>query len=573
MRQNIFNAGIAFLFSCFVFSCNESSFLEEKPLDFLSPENAYNTYADYETALTGLYAKVRANFYNSDFVFFQETDVAKNARDNNNFMGNLKDWLTPQQAGVADVWDREYKLINNANTIISRIEGSSLNAEQKSQVAAEAKFFRAFGYRTLVYIFGGVPLVLEENVSPKTDFTRNSKEEVLKAMYDDFLEATTVLPDIHTVVDGKISNLVAKHYLAETCISLGLYDDAIRLASEVIDNPNTGLMKVRFGSHKSEEGDVYWDLFRRKNQNRKTSGNTEALWVIQMEPDVEGGYLTSTSYRPYYLERFAAPVTYSCTDPEGKKAFLSSNGRSDANVGGRGVSNMSNTHWWLYEVWGDDFSNDMRNSKYNVVRDAYYDLPTSKYYGKSIIAPETKSKLLEEQSWRWYPWPTKITTPGEHPEALYADPALKTLKSTAGATYLDQYMLRLAETYLMCAEAYFHRDGGSSPKAIEYYNETWERAGNDHEDGPLTLDMLLDEYARELHFEGVRWPLLKRLGILGERVRLHGGDLKSEDPYLDKDYAECRRNFVDGKHETWPIPQNQVDLMGADVFPQSDPWK
>ena len=47
MRQNIFNAGIAFLFSCFVFSCNESSFLEEKPLDFLSPENAYNTYADY----------------------------------------------------------------------------------------------------------------------------------------------------------------------------------------------------------------------------------------------------------------------------------------------------------------------------------------------------------------------------------------------------------------------------------------------------------------------------------------------------------------------------------------------
>lgn len=39
-------------------------------------------------------------------------------------------------------------------------------------------------------------------------------------------------------------------------------------------------------------------------------------------------------------------------------------------------------------------------------------------------------------------------------EALYADPALKTLKSTAGATYLDQYMLRLAETYLLRAEAF-----------------------------------------------------------------------------------------------------------------------
>ena len=141
------------------------------------------------------------------------------------------------------------------------------------------------------------------------------------------------------------------------------------------------------------------------------------------------------------------------------------------------------------------------------------------------------------------------------------------------SSFKDLIVYRLAETYLMCSEAYFHRDGGDSPKAIEYYNKTWERAGNTHENGPLTLNMLLDEYARELHFEGVRWSLLKRLGILGERVRQHGGDLMLEDPYLDKDYAECRQNFVIGKHETWPIPQTQIDLMGTNVFPQSDPWK
>lgn len=95
---------------------------ERNSYGLLEPGNAYNTYTDYETALTGLYAKVRNNFYCSDFVFFEETDIAKNARDNNNFMGNLKDWLTPQQEGVANVWDREYKLISNANTIISRLE-------------------------------------------------------------------------------------------------------------------------------------------------------------------------------------------------------------------------------------------------------------------------------------------------------------------------------------------------------------------------------------------------------------------------------------------------------------------
>ena len=52
--------------------------------------------------------------------------------------------------------------------------------------------------------------------------------------------------------------------------------------------------------------------------------------------------------------------------------------------------------------------------------------------------------------------------------------------------------------------------------------------GNDKFAGPLTQDILLDEYARELNFEGVRWPLLKRLGLLGERVKAHYGETKAE---------------------------------------------
>lgn len=43
-----------------------------------------------------------------------------------------------------------------------------------------------------------------------------------------------------------------------------------------------GLITSRFGSRKAETPeDVYWDLFRTNNQNRKV--NTEGLFVIQME--------------------------------------------------------------------------------------------------------------------------------------------------------------------------------------------------------------------------------------------------------------------------------------------------
>ncbi|MBR1869101.1 MAG: RagB/SusD family nutrient uptake outer membrane protein, partial [Bacteroidales bacterium] len=115
--------------------------------------------------------------------------------------------------------------------------------------------------------------------------------------------------------------------------------------------------------------------------------------------------------------------------------------------------------------------------------------------------------------------------------------------------------------------------GGSSKEALDYFNKTWERAGNAHFNGPLTQDILLDEYARELNFEGVRWPLLKRLGLLGERCKLHGGDTRADDPELTADYAHCRTYFEIGKHENWPIPANQILLMGGEnAFPQNPGW-
>ena len=80
---------------------------------------------------------------------------------------------------------------------------------------------------------------------------------------------------------------------------------------------------------------------------------------------------------------------------------------------------------------------------------------------------------------------------------------------------------------------------------------------------------MLEEYARELNFEGIRWPLLKRLGLLEERVKLHAGDTKEEDPRLNKDYIEARQNFK-YFHWYWPIPQSEIDQMGKENFPQND---
>ena len=512
-------------------ACNESTFLEEIPKDFLSPENAYVTYADYESALTGLYNMVRNYEYNeASLNCFFGTDLAYNARGDNNRLGDLVTAYVPTSGMVRTIWDNQYKLIKNANTIFSRVAKSSLKDEEKSRISAEARFFRAFAYRTLVYYFGGVPLNREEISAPKTDFVRNSKQEVLEMMREDFEYAAENLKDINEVADGRVSDLVAKHYLAETCISLGYYKSAEKYAGEVIDSPETSLMTQRFGSRVSAvpEGDVYFDLFQRNNQNRKSAGNKEALWVIQMEEDVKGGYTETTGSYNYPLERYHCPAIYLCTDPEGKTAMLGKNGRSDFNIGGRGVSFLRTTDWHLNRNWGKDYDTDIRNSAVNIVRTAYYDLPSSPYFGKSVIDPETMSKNYKAQNWRWYPWLTKATCPGDHPEPLYADKELKTLTSAAGTTYSDQYMLRLAETYLLRAEAYMYDN--QLQKAADDINAVRRRAkASDVSANEVTLDYILDERARELSLEERRKLTLYRTGKFVERTRkyneLQGGQV------------------------------------------------
>ncbi|MDR1723302.1 MAG: RagB/SusD family nutrient uptake outer membrane protein, partial [Tannerella sp.] len=447
-----------------------------------------------------------------------------------------------------------YKIVSNANTIISRAQESDMTDNEKNLIIAEAKFFRAFAYRFIVYLWGDVPLVTEEITSPKTDFVRSPKADVLNQMALDATEAANVLPSIDKVADGKVSNVVAQHLLAETYISLGKYDEAITAASAVINDPNTAMMTARFGSMANEDptdrylkftqpGDVYWDLFRVGNQNR-SSGNKEALWVIQFEIDVVGGNLVSAggySVSNNTLERVAGPVPWmTLKDPDENEGVIGLP-QSDYNCGGAGVSLMMNTDWFLNDLWLSDWDNDIRNAPHNIVRDFHYNNTASAYYDSSAV--KYPGSTLVNQPWRWYPHPSKITTPGQHPDAVYIDKSLGTLKTNAGQTYRDNYMLRLAETYLLRAEARLAK--GDRQGAADDINVVRLRAqAKPVAPEDVTIDYILDERARELVYEEHRRITLHRVGKLVERVRKYNTLNKDEI----KDY-----------HGLWPIPYSEIE--------------
>lgn len=532
-----------------LYACDENRYLEEEAKDFLTPSNAYITYEDFQSSLVYLYSLVRERYYGheSRYTHMMQmrngTDMWYDAR----LSAGAARWgsydvnLATDSEVVKREWRDWYKLISAANTILASIPESELADGEKVLVEAESRFFRGFAYRHLVYLYGGVPILTNQIDSPKTDFTRNTREEVLDQIVDDLLYASENLPDINSVIqEGRISNLAAMHYLAETYMSKGEHDKAISVLTVVIDDPATALMKERFGTRKSREpGDVYWDLFRRGNQNRN-SGNTEAIWVAQMESDVPGGFLSSTSnLLNHAFERYFAPATWTLNDPDG---LLAVKGReSDDNAGGGGSSLAMPTDYLINQIWESDFSNDIRNAPHNIVRDFIYSNPESKYFGQSGL--EFPGSVILAQDWRWYPWFVKGTTPGNHPDDLYEDKSINTLKTFSGSTYRNSYILRLAECYLLRAEAYLNV--GMLDKSADDINEVRVRSnGSPISAGEVTIEYILDERARELVLETPRRLTLMRLGLLVSRVRKY--NFWNEDDVKDH-------------HNLWPIPHSEIE--------------
>ncbi len=544
--------------------CKEDAFLNEVPKDFFSPENSYITEAHFNSALTDLYSKVRAvESVDGGATYYSAvlgTDVAFNSRlDAGSRIGNYASFITPQGAIPKYHWTSWYKIISNANTILSRLSTSQVSTDKQKMIAAEAKLFRAWSYRHLVYLYGGVPLILVEATSPKSDYVRASKDDILKQIVADATDAAANLPNVANVVDGKLNKAVANHLLSETYIALKDYDKAIAAATEVIQNSSLSLMNARFGSLKSQAGDVFYDLFRVGNQNRK-AGNTESLWVIQYELDVIGGVLTSSGSAMNNLERCVSPAVFSIVDPDGKPALLKNLSASTLNSGGRGVSFVQPTNYWTYDIWGLDptkdnrvvTSTDIRTSAFNIVRDfKYTNTASPNYVNKSLI--DFPAANWVAQSWRWYPYPSKVTTPGQHPAGFYDDFALLTLKTVAGPTCRDMYMIRLPETYFLRAEAYLLK--GDAQKAADDLNVVRNRAkATPVTAAQITLDYILDERARELLFEENRRITLSRMGKLVERVRK---------------YNNLNKGNIQDFHALFPIPSSEIEANKDAVLEQN----
>ncbi|MBC9794661.1 RagB/SusD family nutrient uptake outer membrane protein [Sinomicrobium weinanense] len=176
-----------------------------------------------------------------------------------------------------------YKLIRAANNIIEkapRVVKAGVDQQIIDWYIAEARFFRAWGYFSLVQRFGGVPLILKTLAedAPELQEGKASREEVLNVIYEDLDFAAENLrgpDDLEPDTDyGRITNTAALAFKSRVALFEGTrakyhsYGDPERhltLAREAA--------KAVIESNKHDLFASYFDLYQYESEGRQNKEN------------------------------------------------------------------------------------------------------------------------------------------------------------------------------------------------------------------------------------------------------------------------------------------------------------
>lgn len=522
-------------------SCSED-FLEPDPLSFYEPEATFTTESGLQAVLAGADKQLRNNYihYNAasnsvpigtEYVF---SDMAKYGKtDNSSTISDFANTIVPTgsfKTATNDdfylgfYWGEAYAGIKNANTILTYIDNvTSLSEEVKRKYIGQAYFHRAYRYLNLVYQFGDIPLITKILEVPKQSYYSTKKEAIIEMITADMEKAVEWVPDqsklpyVGMVNKGACRQLLIKCYLAS-----GRFKDAEAQADLLINQSGYSLMQGSFGTFDpggnpttwTINRNVIWDLHR--PENKVIAGNREAILVMP-----NGGV---QSFLPFASMRIFGPNWNSgtLTTPDGKQAagrFASNNANYQAKYDyaralGRGIATISASYYSQHPMWVVNGIEDKQDLRHNSTVGNWVNMEDLKYSDKSSAFYEQNFRLKNESTFlskdtlrEWFDFPLyKIYL---HDVVNETNPNATDFQGASTGSKAHWYLYRLAETYLLRAEARFYQ--GNVGGATQDVNVIRARAGAAQMYGQVTIGDICAERGRELYLEEWRNVELKRI--------------------------------------------------------------
>lgn len=543
-------------------ACNED-FLEPQPLSFFTTENVFVDRAGFEALLVTM-----------------RKDLTREQTAQKNFMAHQwaaseagVPWLQMDYTTLTPNSDRYqqfvtqindiFEMVKNANVAITRIDDLEwTDQEDRNEVLAEAFWHRSYWYYRLIGNYGDLPFLKEEVRGVRLDFQSHSRWTILDQIQSDMEFAVQHLPV--SAAPGIPTKGAGDHLLSKIYLANMEFDQAIAAASRVIDGPYA-LMTERFGVEADDPAkNVIWDLHRHANKNSGQNTETILAFVDRWEAPPTARTPGLFTMRVYNCSWWHSSIG---KDKDGNRGTIDSGPLYDSL--GRGNPDVALSDWHSYEIWeeaGYDYTTtpDLRRADINWFdrEELYYNNPASSQYMEPFD-------------------PENMDIPSEYWARVYPSPFYKTYSPNAPdqtsipmGSNGDWYIYRLAETYLIRAEAYYWK--GDLASAAADINIVRQRA-NAPAIGPndVTIDFIFDERARELFAEEPRQNELNRVSYIMAAMNEGGYSLETlheNNWYYDR--VRNLNNFYDRAdeiillgqrprimpyHFQWPIDDDMVN--------------
>ncbi|MEQ6119490.1 RagB/SusD family nutrient uptake outer membrane protein [Reichenbachiella sp. MALMAid0571] len=582
-----------------------SDFLDEEAVSLQTAENYYVTPEGFEDLVKSTYPLLRNLIRDRELVMqgtdiFSQGDWSKASTTIGSSFNEYDANLSPSTGEVETLWNRLYLEINRTNTVVSRAEGVvGMDEALKEDRVAEAKVLRALALFYAVQQWGDIPMPLEETTTGNKEVIRVPAADVYTQIISDLTAAEATLPVTATDY-GRVTKGTAQFLLARVYLTRGWnYNNSLGGSNAdfgmALDYADKIIAAYPLAAN-------YNDLFPKRNENplletnnpgTQNAKNDEIVFAIQFSDNVQTNGLDNIAETGNdYHHPFGGG-----TDVPGEVARSSYYNR----YLGKFIPTPS-----IYRMYDTDI--DTRYN-HNFLGRLYALIDVPNFTPKSGVTPINIS--AGEVVVEFRPWDNPATTSAERGMDVGGDlryavintDEFQTISSSAyhgnnaqplmwkffepnieygdGFGTFDFALFRSAEAYLIAAEAIVKgATGGDLGGAEVYYNRVVDRAlganagatplqAADPADvssmatvsyrataGTINIDMILDERARELMGEYMRWYDLKRTGKLIDRA-------KAMNPWTTT-------SGLAAHHYLRPIPQQEIDLASNELSQNPD---
>lgn len=385
---------------------------------------------------------------------------------------------------VGAMYYRIFFQISLVNEFLRETSDAALSARGHQGIAeipqyrAEARFLRALSYWHGLDLFGSIPLVTEDYAVGDPPPDQATRAELFDFVESELLDIRSELPSVGMAEYGRADQGALSMLLAKLYMNAEVYGVGDRYADAMVE-----VQTVISGPY-------------------------------SLGPDYQNMFLADNHHSPEFI--FAVPFDGTRTQTWGGTTFL-----SHAAVGG----DMDPANYGLdFAWWGLRVTPEMVG-----------------LYEGGAGGPDSRADIFFTTNQN-----LQVASLGTWNDG-YAFPKYKNVTSTGDAgshathADIDYPMFRLADAYLMYAEAHLRGGGGNAGTALGYVNAIRQRAyggaSGDITAQELTLDFVLDERGRELAWEGHRRQDLLRYGLFTGGTYIwafKGGSPAgtSTDPYL-----------------------------------------